>query len=101
MGNFIKNEGTWYNVLSHYDAEDYTAPRKFKEQWHGRHIVYYQRDSGDERNVAYLIWNSERVIVNWNWLESRWYGNNPVLLANLFISLPIIWLEEFSLNYLR
>jgi len=30
------------------------------------------------------------VVVNWNWLENRWNGNNPALLANLFISLPAI-----------
>ena len=30
------------------------------------------------------------MIVNWNWLENDWNGNNPALLATLFISLPII-----------
>ncbi len=39
------------------------------------------------------------MIVNWNWLENRWNGNNPALLANLFISPPvIIGRESFVFN---
>ncbi len=48
-----------------------------------------KRSSGSNRNIAYLIWNDDRVVVNWNWLDNRWNGNNPVLLANLFIS-PLV-----------
>lgn len=61
-------------------------------------LYILQRTSGDNRNVAYLIWNDRHVIVNWNWLENRWNGNNPALLANLFISLPIVCRESFVFN---
>jgi len=39
-----------------------------------------------DRNIACLIWDDERVIVNWDWLGCGLYGCDPVLLANLFIS---------------
>jgi hypothetical protein len=54
-----------------------------------------RRDSGDDRNVAYLIWNDGKVLVNWNWLDNDWNGNNPALLANLIISLLPLWWGSF------
>ena len=54
-----------------------------------------KRTSGDNRNVAYLIWNDGQVVVNWNWLDNRWNGNNPILLANIFISLLAFCWESF------
>jgi hypothetical protein len=53
--------------------------------WKALHTLW--RDLDDNRNVAYLIWDDDRVIVNWNWIDNDFDGNNPAVLANLFISL--------------
>ena len=41
-----------------------------------------QLASGDDRSVAYLVWDGGRVFVSWYWLENAWSGFNPVLLAS-------------------
>lgn len=37
---------------------------------------------GSQHVVAYLYWDGDRVIVHWYWLEYRWSGYDPVLLAS-------------------
>ena len=86
-------------MLAHYDAEYYTVQKigSKPSHWAVTRTAFstLQRTSGDNTNVAYLYWNDDHVIVNWNWLENDWNGTNPALLANLFISLPIIIRESF------
>ena len=47
-------------------------------------------------NVPYLIENDGRVVVNWNWLDNNWNGNNPALrFATHFTSHPVLYGVEF------
>ena len=37
--------------------------------------------------VPYLYENGDKVVLNWNWLDNDWNGDNPALrFVTLFIS---------------
>ena len=64
-------------------ANPSTYPEEFKKK--AVFLWKSQRTSGSDREVAYLYWDDDRVIVSWDWLEDRWYGYDPVLLASSLV----------------
>ena len=59
-------------------------PSSYPEEFKGKVVFLWksQRSSGDGRDVVCLIWRGDHVVVSWAWLESRWSGDSPVLLAS-------------------
>ncbi len=53
----------------------------------------FVRNRNGNLNVPYLYENGDKVVLNWNWTDNDWNGNNPALRhATLFISLPfVLW----------
>lgn len=66
-------------MLRHYDAEYDSALRAFKGWWHGRHRAHNVQNRDGNLNVPYLYENGGKVVLNWNWLDNDWNGNNPAL----------------------
>ena len=66
-------------MLGHYDAEYDSTPRAFKGWWHGRHFVHNVQNRDGNLNVPYLYENGDKVVLNWNWIDNDWNGNNPAL----------------------
>ena len=61
-------------------ANPSTYPEEFKTK-----VVFLwksKRTSGSGRDVAYLCWDDDRVIVGWYWLDGRGRGDGPALLAS-------------------
>ena len=57
----------------------------------------YVRNRDGNLNVPYLYENGDKVILNWNWLDNDWNGNNPALRhATRIISL-LLWQGSFAL----
>ena len=67
-------------VVKGWLADPATYPEEFK----GKAIFLWKslRDSGDDRSVAYLFWDDDRVVSYWYWLVNWWSDNYPVLLAS-------------------
>ncbi len=61
-------------------ANPSSYPEEFKEK--AIFLWKSKRTSGSVRRVAYLCWRGGRVIVRWRWLEYRWGGDDPALLAS-------------------
>lgn len=61
-------------------ANPSTYPEEFKTKavflWKSKRTI------GSHRDVAYLYWNSGRVLVDWFWLGNKWFGDDPALLAS-------------------
>ncbi|KKW14562.1 MAG: hypothetical protein UY54_C0014G0015 [Parcubacteria group bacterium GW2011_GWA2_50_10b] len=59
-------------------------PASYPEEFKNKAIFLWksQRASGDYREVACLCWHGGRVVVHWRWLERRWDGYRPALLAS-------------------
>ncbi len=59
-------------------------PSSYPEELKTKAVFLFgsQRGVGSDRHVACLCWDGDRVIVSWFWLEFRWYGYYPVLLAS-------------------
>lgn len=53
----------------------------FNGWWHGRHFVRNVQNRDGHLDVPYLYENGDKVILNWNWLDNNWNGNNPALRA--------------------
>jgi len=52
------------------------------------------RNQNGNLNVPYLYENGDMVILNWNWVDNDFNGNNPALRhATLFISLLLAGLR--------
>lgn len=64
-------------MLGHYDAEYDTTPRVFKGWWYRRYFVHFVRNHDGNLNVPYVYDDGNKVVVNWNWLDNDWNGNNP------------------------
>lgn len=47
-----------------------------------------KRHPDDSENVAYVNWNGDRWVQNWNWLGDDWNGNVRVLRRKSFSSSP-------------
>lgn len=57
-----------------------TYPEEYKKVY-----PYLWKSTGGRRGfrrVACLDWYDARVVVNWHWLDSWWYGSDPALLAS-------------------
>lgn len=67
-------------VVKGWIANPSTYPEEFKDK--AVFLWKSKRASGDDRSVAYLIWDDRHVIVRWRWLEGGWHGNHPALLAS-------------------
>lgn len=63
-----------------------TYPQEYKDVY--LYLWKSQRTDGSYRHIAYLYWRGDRVIVSWYWLEGRWRGYHPVLLASEEINKP-------------
>ena len=59
-------------------------PTSYPKEFKGKAVFLWksQRTSGRNRDVAYLIWLDDRVVVNWDWQGNGWFGVSPVLLAS-------------------
>ena len=87
LDQHLRDEGLYERTLSLEDTEVkgwLENPKTYPEEYKDKAVFLWksQRDSGDCCRVAYLIWDDGRVIVGWHWLEYRWRGNYPVLLAS-------------------
>jgi hypothetical protein len=61
------------------------------------YCAFVQNDNGD-LNVPYLYEDSDKVVLNWNWLDNDWNDNCPALrFANHFISLSTLCRGSFVL----
>ena len=85
----IKNEDTWCKALWHlicrirYNSESTQGVVVWEA------LCTFVRNRDGNLNAPYLYYDGDKVVLNWNWLENDWNGNNPALrLANLFISPP-------------
>ena len=62
----------------------------------GTAFCTFVRNRNDNLNVPYLYDDGGQVVVNWNWLDNDWNGNNPAArFATLFISLLAFLRESF------
>lgn len=87
LDQHLRAEGLYERALSLEDVEVKNwleNPETYPEEYKSKAIFLWksQRDSGGYCKVAYLLWRDGRVIVYWDWLEHRWHGRNPVLLAS-------------------
>ena len=59
-------------------------PSTYPEELKTKAIFLWKssRTSRGRRDVACLCWHGGRVIVHWVWLEHRWLGPGPALLAS-------------------
>lgn len=59
-------------------------PSTYPEEYKSKSIFLWKsrRGTGRDRSVACLVWRGGRVFVRWGWLERRWRGYYPVLLAS-------------------
>lgn len=61
-----------------------TDPSTYPEEFKGKAIFLWKstQASGDDRSVAYLVWDGEGVVVGWDWLVDDWDSDRPALLAS-------------------
>ena len=48
-------------------------------------IMHMALNSNDNRNVAYLNWDGNSWILNWNWLDNDFNGNALLVRARNFL----------------
>lgn len=45
--------------------------------WMAHRMIW--RNPGNPENVAYVYWNDDRWIQDWNWLDNDWNDNDRLL----------------------
>ncbi|MBI4252740.1 hypothetical protein HY623_00985 [Candidatus Uhrbacteria bacterium] len=54
-------------------------------------ISYARRNPDGNRNVAYLNWNDDRWVLNWNWLDNdNWDANDRLVRFGYCLRSPAL-----------
>jgi hypothetical protein len=74
-----KNEVTWCRMFAHYRCQIRYSLKSIRGAVAQMTFCTLVRNSDSNLNVPYLYENDGKVVLNWNWLDNNWNGNNPAL----------------------